>query len=171
MRIVLLCRNFALTDNVFCIMNQVAGSGIKDKWLSILDGNNDGSTTAIKDEACSNIDTLLTNAFLAANASNSLGQALFEAYSTVGYVPITQGEYDPIEETGCAQNLISPEYCSKPIPEDLGNVFTGSGSMEVKKMAMVVPRRRVILLILLLLLLMISQMRKSQTRVEHYNAF
>jgi hypothetical protein len=53
---------------------------------------------------------------------------LFEAYSTVGYVPITQGEYDPIVETGCAQNLIAPEYCSKPIPEDLGNVVTGSGS-------------------------------------------
>ena len=52
----------------------------------------------------------------------------FEAYSTVGYVPITQGEYDPIEEIGCAQNLIAPEYCSKPIREDLGNVVTGSGS-------------------------------------------
>ncbi len=107
----------------------MAGAGIKDKWLSILDGNNDGSsTTTIKDEACSNIDTLLTNAFLAANASDSFGQALFEAYSTVGYVPITQGEYDPIEETGCAQNLIAPEYCSRPIPEDLGNVVPGSGS-------------------------------------------
>ena len=60
---------------------------------------------------------------------HSLQLILFEAYSTVGYVPITQGEYDPIEEIGCAQNLIAPEYCSKPIiPEDLGNVVTGSGS-------------------------------------------
>jgi hypothetical protein len=98
----------------------VAGSRINDKWASIQSAAATNHDATIKDEACSNINTLLTNAFLAADASDSLGVALLEAYSTVGYVAITEGEYDPIEETGCAQGLIASRYCNEPVqvPEE-----------------------------------------------------
>lgn len=92
----------------------VAGSGIVDKWAAI-----EGASSAA---GCENVDTLLTEAFVSADAADPLAQALFNAYSTVGFVAITAGEYDPIEETGCSLGMIEEKYCTEPIPADLGNV-------------------------------------------------
>ena len=76
----------------------VAGAAIVDAWASI-----DGASSA---PGCEDINTVLTDAFLSANASDPLSEALFEAYSTAGYVSIDPGEYDAIEETGCDLELI-----------------------------------------------------------------
>ena len=93
----------------------VAGEAINDKWASIIEGSSSSS-------GCEDINALITEAFLSANGTDPLGAALFEAYSTKGYVNIKVGEYDPIEETGCALDLIETQYCDEPIPENLGNV-------------------------------------------------
>ena len=92
----------------------VAGEAINDKWASIIEGSSSSD--------CEDINALITEAFLSANETDPLGAALFEAYSTKGYVNIKVGEYDPIEKTGCALDLIEKQYCDEPIPEDLGNV-------------------------------------------------
>lgn len=98
----------------------VAGAGIVDKWASI-----EGAAST---EGCANINTLLTDAFLAASADDPLGAALFSAYSTVGYVAITPGEYGPIEETGRALGLIEEKYCNETVPEDNVCESTSSGT-------------------------------------------
>jgi len=98
----------------------VAGAGINDTWAGI-----EGVSSA---EGCTDINALLIDAFLAATNTTALGLALFEAYSTVGYVPITPGEYDPIEETGCQLDLIEEQYCAVPPPENLGNVGTSTST-------------------------------------------
>ena len=108
----------------------VAGAGIVETWNDILAAWNgilpeDGVN-------CTDINGLLTQAFLDASADDSLGAALFAAYSTVGYVPIDPGEYNPIEETGCALGMIEEIYCSEPVPEDLGNV-AGTSSNATEK--------------------------------------
>ena len=93
----------------------VAGAGITDKWASI-----EGDPSSVP--GCEDINGLITEAFLSATNETAIGQALFAAYSTVGYVAITKGEYDPIEETGCQLDMIEKQYCDEPIPENLGNV-------------------------------------------------
>ena len=95
----------------------VAGAGIVDTWAAI-----EGASSA---DGCEDINTLLTEAFLSADAADPLAEALFTAYSATGYVPITENEYDPIEETGCELGLIEEQYCNEPIP-DLGNVGSNS---------------------------------------------
>jgi len=92
----------------------VSGAGIIDTWANI-----EGASIA---EGCADVNALLTEAFLAATSDEPLGEALLTAYSTVGYVSIEPNEYDPIEETGCALGMIEEQYCSEPVPEDLGNV-------------------------------------------------
>ena len=82
----------------------VAGAGIVEKWASI-----EGASSAA---GCADVNTLLTNAFLSADASDPLAEALVTAYSTIGYAAITAGEYDPIEETGCALNMIEVRFHS-----------------------------------------------------------
>ena len=91
----------------------VAGAGITEKWSSIVSNPAKG---------CEDANALITEAFISATNETEIGQALFAAYSTVGYVAITEGEYDPIEETGCALDMIEEQYCDEPIPENLGNV-------------------------------------------------
>ncbi|KAL7529713.1 hypothetical protein ACHAWF_003086 [Thalassiosira exigua] len=91
----------------------VAGSGIQEKW--------DAIPGASSSAGCADVNAVLTDAFLSANTTNPLAKALFAAYSTVGYVGIAPGEYDPIEETGCSLGLIEEKYCHAATP-DLGNV-------------------------------------------------
>ena len=91
----------------------VAGAGITDKWSSIVSDPVQG---------CEDVNALIAEALISATNETQIGQALFASYSTVGYVAITEGEYDPIEETGCALGMIEEQYCNEPIPESLGNV-------------------------------------------------
>ena len=103
----------------------VAGSGITDKWASI-----EGDPSSVP--GCEDINALITEAFLSTTNETAIGQALFAAYSTVGYVAITEDEYDPIEETGCALGMIEKKYCDDPIPENLGNIVDNSTTTSTK---------------------------------------
>ena len=103
----------------------VAGSGITDKWASI-----EGDPSSVP--GCEDINALITEAFLSTTNETAIGQALFAAYSTVGYVAITEDEYDPIEETGCPLGMIEKKYCDDPIPENLGNIVGNSTTTSTK---------------------------------------
>jgi phosphonate transport system substrate-binding protein len=96
----------------------VAGATISEIW---------NTTDASLTPGCESPTDLLTEAFLAATNETALGAALLSSYSTVGYVAIKPGEYDPIEITGCELELIEPEYCKEQPPKDLGQ---GVGSSE-----------------------------------------
>jgi hypothetical protein len=85
------------------------------------------TTDASLAPGCESPTDLLTEAFLVATNEMALGAALLSSYSTVGYVAIKPGEYDPIELTGCEVELIEPEYCKEQPPEYLGQGVDSSG--------------------------------------------
>ena len=87
----------------------VSGSDIQNSWLREFDG------MTLPTQECSNINTLLEQAFLAAKDTEPLGEALLTSYSTTGFVAIDPNEYDPIEATGCELGLIDAQFCPSPV--------------------------------------------------------